>query len=260
MLNAGDLFPADPSTAHLYINGLIGFSHRIGLDALGIGDQELALGKPAWDDLKKRVRFPLILSNLIGPEGKPYFSPNTVVKRGGIRIGIISLISEPRFSRRAAASFPGFRVRDPADTARELVNELRPRSDLVVLLSHLGMRQDQKLARSVQGIDFIFGAHPGTLTRTPVQVERTLIMQTLPQGKYLGRLDLVLTGGPPFSPRLWTRLASPSSSPEKGSGVIWYNNLPVPMDHRVKEDPEVQKLVKKIKASLRIRNRPAPRR
>ena len=246
-----------PATADIYAEGLLEFSNRIGVDGFGLGEQDLALGKTIWDEWKKKVRFPLISSNLLDPEDKPYFSPTSFVKHAGITLGIFSLLSEQLFSRFAASSFPGFRVADPLATARSMVKKLRPKSDLVILLSHLGLEEDKKLAAQVEGIDLIFGAHPGTLTHLPILVNKTLIMQLTPQGKYLGRLEVTLSGPPPYIPRSLRKTSAPGHT-EETSGILWYNNLLVPMSANIAEDPGIAELVRNIKARLQNRNRPVP--
>ena len=52
------------------------------------------------------------------------------------------------------------RFSDPAPAVRGLLAEVE--ADLVIVLSHLGVRDDLALAEQVEGIDLILGGHSHT--------------------------------------------------------------------------------------------------
>lgn len=62
--------------------------------------------------------------------------------------------------------------------------------DLIVVLSHPGIPQDVKLAREVRGIDVLLSSHTHNRLYAPRQIGDTLLIQSGPQGSFLGRLDL----------------------------------------------------------------------
>jgi 5'-nucleotidase len=66
----------------------------------------------------------------------------------------------------------------------------------VVLLSHLGVGADRRLAAQVAGVDVILGGHSHSLIAPPAQVDGpdrpVLIAQAGAHGRWLGRLDLDL--------------------------------------------------------------------
>jgi 2',3'-cyclic-nucleotide 2'-phosphodiesterase (5'-nucleotidase family) len=59
------------------------------------------------------------------------------------------------------------------------------------LLSHLGIEDDEKLVRVVEGIDLIIGGHSHTKLEQPIKSENgTIILQAASSGIFLGKLDL----------------------------------------------------------------------
>jgi 5'-nucleotidase len=66
----------------------------------------------------------------------------------------------------------------------------------VVLLSHLGLALDRRVAAEVSGVDVILGGHSHTLVAPPLVVEGpdrpVTIVQAGAHGRWLGRLDLDL--------------------------------------------------------------------
>jgi len=100
-----------------------------------------------------------------------------------------------RVSRQPQWSF-GLRVAE----VQEDINTLRQKYgvDLVVMLSHMGWKVDEKYAELVSGIDVIVGAHTHdtlyrpTLVRNKNSQRDTIVVQCGSHGKMLGQLDLTV--------------------------------------------------------------------
>ena len=76
-----------------------------------------------------------------------------------------------------------------------LVDEVRAKgAQAVVLLSHNGMDLDLKLASRVRGLDAILGGHTHDGIPAPVKVGETLVTNAGSNGKFLGVLDLQVSG------------------------------------------------------------------
>ncbi len=128
---------------------------------------------------------------------EPVFRPYTVRELGGVRVGVIGQafpyvpVSHPQ------RLVPDLTFGIQEGEAQRLVRELRDarRADLVVLLSHNGIATDLKMAGRVSGIDVILGGHTHDGLPRPIQVGRTLVINSGAHGKFLSRLDLDVRGG-----------------------------------------------------------------
>ena len=79
---------------------------------------------------------------------------------------------------------------------RTAIQDLRAKGvDLVVLLSHLGLRGDKDLILEVEGIDLIFGGHSRAHQEDPVILGDVAIFQAGSRGKYLGQVQVELIAG-----------------------------------------------------------------
>ncbi len=176
--------------AYLIIESL----NLLGYDALGIGDDDLSLGKEFLMGIAKKAKFPFLSSNIMDEEsGKLLFPPYLLKRINGLRVGIFSLLSPDSFLGQGDQRRKGLIFRSPAETAQSLVKELQPKTDLIILLSHLSYAKDVELAQAVSGIHFIMGSHTGiNLPYPPIANNKTIILQTVPKGMYAGRLDLTL--------------------------------------------------------------------
>ncbi len=78
---------------------------------------------------------------------------------------------------------------------QKLVDEVRTKgAKAVVLLSHNGIDVDLKLASRVRGIDAILGGHTHDGVPAPAIVGKTLVTNAGCSGKFLGVLDLQVSG------------------------------------------------------------------
>jgi 5'-nucleotidase / UDP-sugar diphosphatase len=175
--------------AHL----IIGSFNLMGYDALGIGDDDLTLGKEFLLEISKKAEFPFLSSNTFDEASeKLLFQPYLIKEINGLRIGIFSLLSPDFFLGPSDPRRKGIVVRPPVEVAQNMVKELQPKTDLLILLSHLGYPKDVELAQTVPGIHLIVGSHTGLNLINPHIIKNTIILQTPPRGMSAGRLDLTL--------------------------------------------------------------------
>jgi len=201
----------------------------LGYDALGIGDDDLSLGKDFLVDLSKTASFAFVSSNLIDKEtGQALFQTHVIKETGGLRIGIFSLLSPYLFSNESDSRIRGLAVREPSEEAKRILRKIRPETDLVVLLSHLGYAPDIELAETVPGIDVIFGGHSGLSLSYPTRIKDTIIVRGGSKGLHVGELHLQL---------------APDRSSSHGSTL----KNPIPLSSSIKEHHEIAAMVKDYK-------------
>jgi 2',3'-cyclic-nucleotide 2'-phosphodiesterase (5'-nucleotidase family) len=261
--------------AHLVIESL----NLMGYDALGIGDDDLSLGKEFLLEISKKANFPLLSSNILDEaSGKTFFQPYLIKEINGLRIGIFSLLSPDVFLGPWDPRRKGLIFQNPIEAAQNTVKELQPKTDWIILLSHLGYPKDVELAQTVQGIHLIVGGHTGVHLVHPPFIKNTLILQTPSRGMYAGRLDLTLYNNEhtlynittrqslennlqSFKNRLnskeapeaekaqWRRAKSEiERSLEQLRGKNEFTNTIFPLSEQMKDHPEIGKMVEAFKS------------
>jgi 2',3'-cyclic-nucleotide 2'-phosphodiesterase (5'-nucleotidase family) len=164
--------------------------NMMGLDALGIGDDDLSLGRDFLVEMSSKAKFAFVSSNMTHEDtGKLLFQPYLLKEIAGMRIGIFSLFSPDLFIGPNDLRKKGVVFRDPVETAQAMVRELQPKTDLIVLLSHLSYPKDVELAQKTSGIHLIIGGHTGTNLLYPPLIKNTYLLQTAPKGMYGARVD-----------------------------------------------------------------------
>ncbi len=108
-----------------------------------------------------------------------------------IKVAVFGLIGEQAFS--IAPDTGELEFRDPADTARELVDEFEDRgAHITIALTHAGLEEDKELAEEVEGLDIIVGGHSHDVLASPKRAGDTYIVQAGAYLEKLGRMDISL--------------------------------------------------------------------
>jgi 2',3'-cyclic-nucleotide 2'-phosphodiesterase (5'-nucleotidase family) len=190
--------------AHLIIESF----NVMGYDAMGIGDDDLTLGKEFLLEISRKAHFPLLSSNLHDEaSGKNLFHPSLIKEINGLRIGLFSLLSPDFFVNPSDPRKKGLNIRSPFDTARAMVGELKAKTDLIILLSHLGYQNDIRVAQTIPGIHLILGAHTGINLPYPPVIKNIIILQTASRGMFGGRLNLLFYNREPIFYNSATRIS-----------------------------------------------------
>ncbi|HPC84876.1 MAG TPA: bifunctional UDP-sugar hydrolase/5'-nucleotidase [Smithellaceae bacterium] len=174
------------------------------------------------------------LENAFGQAGVKSY---TILERDGLKIGVFGILGKDAIEVSPFAK--PLKFSDPIQAARDMVKILREqqKADLVVCLSHSGLRdnpkksEDEILASEVKGIDIIVSGHTHTLLGKPLLVNGTLIVQAGSYGKHVGVLDIAWESG----------------------RVALKNYTLIPVDSSVAGDPKIQRMIDSFKQQLNAR-------
>ena len=160
---------------------------------------EFTLGSERVNEIVEGLPFAALGQNIFDAEwDEPaeLFKPYKFFERGGVKIAVIGQafpympIANPRWM------FPeySFGIRD--ENMQEMVDEVRAAgAECVVCLSHNGFDVDKKMASRVKGIDVILSGHTHDALPEPVLIEKTYIVASGSNGKFVSRVDLDIRDG-----------------------------------------------------------------
>ncbi|MDL2313529.1 bifunctional metallophosphatase/5'-nucleotidase [Desulfovibrio sp. OttesenSCG-928-C14] len=181
---------------------------KMGYQAIIPGNHEFDDGWPTWlryvDALKTQV-----LAANVSFDPRPdspavdKVQPFTVIERDGRKIGVIGLVTETTPETSSPGS--GVRFNDVQECLEDAVAKLTAQDvHIIIALVHLGLENEKRLARTVDGVDIFVGGHSHSLLSNtdsraegpyPV-VEKTpngtpVLLVTASTGcAYLGKLDV----------------------------------------------------------------------
>ncbi len=259
----------------------------MGYDAMGVGDDDLALGKELLLEMSRKAKFPLLSSNLLDEAtGKHLFHAFLIKEIDGLRIGLFSLLSPDFFTNPSDLRKKGLNIRSPLETAKIMVEELKPKTDLIILLSHLGYQNDIRVAQTVPGIHLILGAHTGINLPYPPVIKNVIILQTASRGMFGGRLHLLFYDKEPIFYNSATRISLENSlnrynerlsskgipeaertqlrrAKEEAERTLkqlrsknQFTNQIIALHEQMKDDPEIGKMIEAYKAKTQAKENP----
>ncbi|WP_245809753.1 bifunctional metallophosphatase/5'-nucleotidase [Cohnella massiliensis] len=163
---------------------------RLGYDAVTLGNNEgITWTREQLDGMFDSAPFPVVCANLKWAEtgSEPsWMIPFMLAEKDGLKIGLLGLTAAFNDYYRLL----GWEADDPIETAARLVPELRKRADVVVVISHLGLWMDERLAAAVDGIDLILGSHTHHLLETPLTIGRTTVCAAGKFGFHIGIVQI----------------------------------------------------------------------
>ncbi len=166
----------------------------MGYDAFTPGEVDLSWGVAELKKMGKKAKFPILLANLQDRKTrKPVFQPYVIKEMGGIRVGLLGLVSD-----RFAGSLPlqdkeTFNLAEPMEAAREVIEELKKKNcKVIIVLAHMEESEQKKLAETFREVYFVVSGHTRDIKRQPVGVNNAQIVAVGTRGEYLGQMDFFL--------------------------------------------------------------------
>ncbi len=164
--------------------------NHAGYDFVTIGNNEgITLAHDDLYHLYDQAQFQVICSNLectLSENPSWLLSAHTVTSKGGVRIGFLGLTA--RFN--PYYHLLGWNVNSAHEVIYRELTKLQHKTDVIVLLSHLGIDEDKEIAKRFPSIDLIIGGHTHHLLRTGEIVDQTLLTAAGKHCSYVGEVRI----------------------------------------------------------------------
>lgn len=171
------------------------------LNALGIGAMtahwDFAYGPARLRELAGELEYPVLALNCYEKgSGRRPFPGSVLIEVDGLDVGVIGIAATILDKTMPPSFAEGLRFTLGREELPLEIERLRDRgAELVVVLSHLGLPQDLRLASEVDGIDVLLSGHTHHRLERPIELNGTLVIQSGVHGSFLGRLDLTVRDG-----------------------------------------------------------------
>jgi len=198
LLDGGDTWHGSYTCHHTQGQDMVNVMNALNTEAMTF-HWEFTLGSERVHEIIDTLPFPALGQNIFDAEwDEPaeYFKPYTFFERGGSKIAVIGQAFPYMPIANPGWMFPeySFGIRD--ENMQAMVDEVRGLgADLVVVLSHNGFDVDKKMASIVTGIDLILSGHTHDALPEPVLINKTVIIASGSNGKFVSRVDLDVRNG-----------------------------------------------------------------
>jgi len=172
---------------------ILGMMSEAGYEILALGNHEFDKGIDVLAEGLKGTHFTTLCSDLdvSGSTLDGKCQRLFIKEMNGVKVGFFSLMTESLLEASAVKgiSFKGSNV----EIAKEMIHTLKARgADVIVLVSHIGYKDDVALAKQVKGIDVIFGGHSHSYVKKIGHVGKTAIVNGGEQGSQVVKVDIPL--------------------------------------------------------------------
>lgn len=250
LLNGGDTFQGT-----LYFNVYEGladaaFMNYAGFAAMAVGNHEFDRGPKALATFAKTLNFPLLASNLDVSADKDlngFIVGGATSWVGKEQIAIVGAVTPELPS--ISSPGPTVRMLDLVKSCQANIDAFRSSGiNKIILVTHVGYREEVELAGKLKGVDVIVGGHSHTLlgdikvdgfsgsagpyptVTKNADGDTALVVQAHDWGKLLGRIKVTFD--------------------EAGKVVKWSDAAPILVDESVPEDKTFLSMIAALKKPI----------
>ncbi len=190
LLDSGDAIRSGNVTFNPFGETALAMMNDAGYDAMCVGNREYHFLSAPMKAKTFKAAFPLLSANLIKKENDSGIRDYLDFVRNGVRIRVMGLsvpcVTREMFVHRLSSQF----FEDPIKCGIEAAEKLRKGCDILIALTHIGLKKDIELAERSGLIDLILGGHTHTITKQPVIIGKTTILHHGFYARYVGQVTL----------------------------------------------------------------------
>jgi len=183
LLDNGDILQGDPviyfynfiKTDEPHIVSRV--MNEMQYDAATVGNHDIEPGPDVYNRIRKEFSFPFLAANAVDKNsGEPFFEPYKIIKRQGVKIAVLGLITPAIPKWLPENTWQGIEFQDMIESAKKWVAIIQDKEkpDLVIGLFHAGVdytyagqnadtpfneNASQLIAEQVPGFDVVFVGH-----------------------------------------------------------------------------------------------------
>lgn len=168
LVDAGDTIQDNSADMFLdeEVHPMILAMNEIGYDIWVTGNHEYNYGM----DILKRVigqqKAKVLVGNVYSPEGEALADDYTILERGGIKIGVIGMVT-PNITKWDSVNLAEWNITDPVEETRKAIDEIKDEVDVLIAVEHMDIGNEyevpnsgaEDLANACPELDLIVAAH-----------------------------------------------------------------------------------------------------
>ncbi len=198
VLDAGDIMTGTPLSKIVVDSakggGFIKMMNHIGYDAMTLGNHEFDEGVDNLLMLIGLSNFDILSANAVYNDTLLAPRAFKIYKIAHLRVGVIGLLMEDLDQVVLGKHMQGVRIADAVSSSQKIVDKIDAKTDLIILLTHIGHKGDLQIADALDRIDIIIGGHSHTRVLQAQKRNGVLVVQAGSKTTNLGKLTVSVAG------------------------------------------------------------------
>lgn len=128
--NSADLFLTDE------VHPMAAAINAIGYDIYTTGNHEYNYGLDVTKKFLSQLKAKCLIGNVYDPDGTPLADGYTIIRKGGLKIGVIGMVT-PNITRWDAKNLEGWTVTNPVDECRKIIDKIKDKVDIIIGVMHM---------------------------------------------------------------------------------------------------------------------------
>lgn len=175
-VDSGDVFQGAPIFNEYNGEPEIFALNYIGLDAFVIGNHEFDHGVQNLYDKLSKAQFTILAANYQwkNSQGNEFLPledvarPYTVVNANGVKVAVIGMAN---YSSMSSSTYGdnnlGITVLENIQVVQSYIDALKNDVNIMTMVTHLGLGEDEDVIRKTDGLDIVFGGHLHVVLNPP---------------------------------------------------------------------------------------------
>jgi len=192
LLDAGDMFAGSLLADSFSGEPVIAAMNLMGYAMSVLGNHEFDFGPANVRARIQQAKFPILSANVKLAGGR--LGATRIVKIKGVRFGLIGLSTEETPTSTHPKNVAGITFAPAVQAVGMYWQQLKARSDFVVVVGHLSPAEELAVARAFPEIPLIVSGHSHAELKEPIREGSTAIVRTGTFGRFVGRIDMDFEG------------------------------------------------------------------
>lgn len=264
-VDSGDVFQGAPIFNEYNGTPEILALNYLGLDAFIIGNHEFDHGVDNLYDKLSKAQFTILAANYQWKptQGNQYLPlrdvarPYTIVNANGVKVAVIGMAN---YSSMSSSTYGdnslGITVLENIQVVQQYIDLLKNDVNILTMVTHLGLGEDEDVIRKTDGLDIVFGGHLHVVLNPPkiipdghVDAEGNSSPKMVPlvhSGafmKYVGKFDSVFYPDYLARPELYKDAATDAQKRPWDLTLVSHKYVPIPIESNIAEDAELTHLL-----------------
>lgn len=237
VLNAGDLAQGTPVSTIYKGTPVFEIANLLGFDAFALGNHDFDYGWQQTRNFIEMSKYPMVSANVVDNQNRTLTpKPWLILNVNGLRVGIIGAMTNNLRYLTTTSLLGEWHTTPVVETVRRYVAELRPQTDLIVVLAHIGPDEEKAFLAEPNVPVIVSGHLHGGMDRAQTTPDHILV-RVKGYGEQLGRLELkVDTDTKAVTSFTWKPVLVDSDTTKPAADVaalvkVWEDKVAEVVDH-----------------------------